>query len=313
MVYEGRCPQTGAWLRLPRTLAAETAARALMTALSQSPDHGHEGKMYGILLAETAPGEVITLKGFSGQLNGQSTVEGWVPPIPGRAQIALAEAETLAHLDQITAAILHLQALPERQQLAQQQQAYGEKRRSLAALHRQHKQVRQQQRAFFKDTLQGKALAAALAELDRQSQQEGGQRRRLKQEQDQVLTPLQAQCDQADHQIRELKRQRKSRSRQLQTQMHEVYRLTNFAGASMTLQALRPQGLPTGTGDCAAPKLLHYAAIQGWQPLALAEFWWGPPKETNAPVGFMAPAAIAVSRLWGSCYREPPSRPAPQI
>ena len=36
-----------------------------------------------------------------------------------------------------------------------------------------------------------------------------------------------------------------------------------------------PQGLPTGTGECCAPKLLHYAATQGFKPLAMAEFWWG--------------------------------------
>ena len=36
-----------------------------------------------------------------------------------------------------------------------------------------------------------------------------------------------------------------------------------------------PAGIPTGTGDCCAPKLLHYAASQGLKPIAMAEFWWG--------------------------------------
>ena len=36
-----------------------------------------------------------------------------------------------------------------------------------------------------------------------------------------------------------------------------------------------PSGLPTGTGDCCAPKLLHYAATHNLKPLAMAEFWWG--------------------------------------
>jgi tRNA pseudouridine32 synthase/23S rRNA pseudouridine746 synthase len=35
--------------------------------------------------------------------------------------------------------------------------------------------------------------------------------------------------------------------------------------------------LPTGTGDCCAPKLLHYAATHHLKPLAMAEFWWGAP------------------------------------
>ena len=36
-----------------------------------------------------------------------------------------------------------------------------------------------------------------------------------------------------------------------------------------------PAGIPTGTGDCCAPKLLHYAATQQLKPIAMAEFWWG--------------------------------------
>ncbi len=57
--------------------------------------------------------------------------------------------------------------------------------------------------------------------------------------------------------------------------MHAVYSLTNFAGQSLSLQQLMPLGSPTGTGDCCAPKLLHYAAKNQLKPLAMAEFWWG--------------------------------------
>jgi tRNA pseudouridine32 synthase/23S rRNA pseudouridine746 synthase len=270
-----------------------------MAELETVPDYSQEGKMYGILLVTTAVGTPVTLKGFSGLLNGQSHLEGWVPPIPGRAQLALAEAETLADLDQITAEILTLQALPERQQLAQLQQIYGEKRRSLAALHQTQRQDRHRQRHHLNATLQGTSLKDALAELDRQSQQAGMHRRQLKQAQDAVLAPLQVICNQADDQIRALKRQRKSRSRQLQAQMHGVYHLTNFAGASMTLADLMPQGLPTGTGDCAAPKLLHYAATQGWQPQAMAEFWWGPPQGDKQPGQFYGPCRDRCQPIMG--------------
>jgi tRNA pseudouridine32 synthase/23S rRNA pseudouridine746 synthase len=31
----------------------------------------------------------------------------------------------------------------------------------------------------------------------------------------------------------------------------------------------------SGAGECAAPKLLHYAFKHGMKPLAIAEFWWG--------------------------------------
>ena len=74
----------------------------------------------------------------------------------------------------------------------------------------------------------------------------------------------------------ELKQRRKALSRQLQEQLHAAYSLTNFSGQSLSLQQLMPGGaMPTGTGDCCAPKLLHYAATHSLKPLAMAEFWWG--------------------------------------
>ncbi len=58
--------------------------------------------------------------------------------------------------------------------------------------------------------------------------------------------------------------------------MHAAYSLTNFSGQSLSLQQLIPGGaIPTGTGDCCAIKLLHYAATHYLKPLAMAEFWWG--------------------------------------
>ncbi|HEY9596461.1 MAG TPA: RluA family pseudouridine synthase, partial [Cyanophyceae cyanobacterium] len=93
--YEGYCPQTGELLRLPRTALAEAIAKGLMQHLANDPRYSHEGKMYGILIVELPNHEQRVLKAFSGLLNSQSIVEGWVPPIPGRDKVALEEARTL--------------------------------------------------------------------------------------------------------------------------------------------------------------------------------------------------------------------------
>ena len=274
--YQGRCPETGAEKRLPRTPQTEAIARRLMQMLATNPRHQREGKMYGVLLVTTPAGAFGVLKAFSGLLNGQSVWEGWVPPIPGREQVALAEAHTLEQLAQLKAQLITYQQLPERADYARLSQTYAERLQALATKHRERKQGRDQLRQTYPTTLHGEALATALNALVRQSQQDGLERRRLKRERDSVLAPLQAAIAQADQHLQSLKQQRKALSRQLQAQMHAVYSLTNFAGASTTLQDLVPTGLPTGTGDCAAPKLLHYAATHQLKPVALAEFWWGP-------------------------------------
>ncbi|MDX2228774.1 MAG: pseudouridine synthase [Leptolyngbyaceae cyanobacterium bins.349] len=276
--YEGRSPQTDEWLRLPRTPQAEAIARELMQVLAQDDQYNREGKMYGVLLVATPTGEPQVLKAFSGLLNGQSRVDGWVPSIPGRDSIALEEALTLSRLDAIKQEILALQHLPERSHLANLTQQFTEAVHQLTTHHHLRKNSRQQQRQTLHATLTGPTLAAALDQLNRQSQHDKSERRRLKQQYREQLQPLQQLIDQADCRIHTLKQQRKQLSRQLQTQMYQAYRLTNFAGTSLSLQQLMGNGgLPTGTGDCCAPKLLHYAAVHGLKPLALAEFWWGPP------------------------------------
>ena len=284
--YEGRCPRTGQALRLPRTAESEAIARDLMADLQSDPRHHREGKMYGVLLAQAASGETVVLRAFSGLLNGQDTVSGWVPPIPGRAQVALQETRTLATLAAIKKELLTLKALPARAELARLTQHYRQRLADLATVHRQRKGYRHHQRQHFTASLEELERPTVLADLDRQSQRDGMERRRLKQERDAAIAPLQTQVTDADQRIQTLKRQRKTLSRQLQQQMHAVYRLTNFAGESSPLSALSATGLPTGTGDCAAPKLIHAAAVQGLRPLALAEFWWGPAEGDKEPGQF---------------------------
>lgn len=75
----------------------------------------------------------------------------------------------------------------------------------------------------------------------------------------------------------ELKRKRKKMSQEHMKRIHSLYYLTNFRGERMPLVDIfcRGNGIPTGTGDCCAPKLLNYAAKHNLKPIGLAEFYWG--------------------------------------
>ncbi|MBW4425349.1 MAG: RluA family pseudouridine synthase [Nostoc desertorum CM1-VF14] len=273
--YEGRCLQSGGRLRLPRTSLSEAIAHGLMQQLANNNCYSREGKMYGILLVELPNGEQKILKAFSGLLNGCSVVEGWVPPIPGRDEVALEEARTLAQLDAIKQEIITLKQLTERQQYETLSDEFKQQLQTMSDRHRHCKQQRQEKRQQICNTLTPEALRIALEQLDEESRQMGIKRRQLKRQQNAVLQPLQQLIAATDARISELKQQRKELSRQLQAQMHATYSLTNFSGRSLSLQQLMPGGSPTGTGDCCAPKLLHYAATHNLKPLAMAEFWWG--------------------------------------
>ncbi|MTJ56055.1 RluA family pseudouridine synthase [Anabaena sp. UHCC 0253] len=273
--YEGKCPETGEVLRLPRTPLSEAIAYGLMQQIEQNQLYGSEGKMYGILLVELPNGEQRVIKAFSGLLNGNSIVEGWVSPISGREEVALLENQTLAELEAIKQQIISLQQVPER---GEYQALFAEYTLQLQAIKLQHdhsKLLREEQRRQFDQNLTEESLKIALAKLEAESRQQGIERRNIKRYQNGILQPLQETITTADKKISELKQQRKQLSRQLQKQMHAAYSLTNFYGKSLSLQQLLPKGTPTGTGECCAPKLLHYAATHGLKPLAMAEFWWG--------------------------------------
>jgi tRNA pseudouridine32 synthase/23S rRNA pseudouridine746 synthase len=277
--YEGICPYSGALLRLPRTLEVEAIAKDLMQELAQS--HGNqsrEGKMYGVLLTESATRERLVFRAFSGLLNGGSHIEGWVPPIAGREKVAIEESITLNKLAVIKQELIKLSEMPERIEYERKSQEYAAQLKVLRDCQQVSKQSRQGNRSQLLSSLIGGELEIALKDLEIESQREKMARRNFKRDRDQVLSPLQEAITAADAKMQVLKKQRRELSRTLQTQMHKAYVLTNFAGETRSLRELITEGaMPTGMGDCCAPKLLHYAATHNLIPLAMAEFWWGNP------------------------------------
>ncbi len=74
-----------------------------------------------------------------------------------------------------------------------------------------------------------------------------------------------------------LRKKRRLLSRSLMRDIHTLYTLQNFRGETATLAEVfyGDNGIPTGTGDCCAPKLLNFAARNKLRPLGISEFFWG--------------------------------------
>ena len=77
--------------------------------------------------------------------------------------------------------------------------------------------------------------------------------------------------------IHVLKKKRKQFSQKLMVDIHQLYNVHNFNNEHATLRHafLGNGGIPSGTGDCCAPKLLNYAAQRNLSPRSIAEFYWG--------------------------------------
>ncbi|WP_419785585.1 hypothetical protein [Pseudodesulfovibrio sp.] len=70
---------------------------------------------------------------------------------------------------------------------------------------------------------------------------------------------------------------RRGLSRALTKDIHALYLLPNFRRQLKPMvEVVGPdRGIPTGTGDCCAPKLIGYAARYGLVPLGISEFYLG--------------------------------------
>ncbi|MFN8609047.1 MAG: RluA family pseudouridine synthase [Vulcanimicrobiota bacterium] len=259
--YQGICPQTGQLLSLKRTAAAEAEAVRLMASLPELD----EGKMFGVLLSA----EGTVLKAFSGQWREQS---GWAPSIQTPAP-----SPVPAQLDQLKRELLELSG-----------DACFEK---LAALERNW----QRRLADFADQRRAARLRRAELrqsgggpELDLESQREGTAWRRLQAQSRAELGPLRAIAQGLRSRILEAKRRRRELSARYQKELHQQLDFCLSAGQNWSLASLFPQGPPSGTGECCAPKLLHQAARLGLTATGMAEFWWGPAGSGHLPGRFYA-------------------------
>ena len=75
----------------------------------------------------------------------------------------------------------------------------------------------------------------------------------------------------------QLARKRKRYSQELQKTLPSLYTLYNHRKQKRKLEDVfyGSQGIPGGTGECCAPKLLNHAARKKLKPISLAEFFWG--------------------------------------
>jgi tRNA pseudouridine32 synthase/23S rRNA pseudouridine746 synthase len=221
---------------------AQAAAQALMAELPALD----EGKMYGVLVATS--GEV--LRAFSAGVDAP----GFSPHVfDARARAEIEPAADLA----VKALTARLPSLDEREAAVREIET---ERAALRAVHLERRKARHQQ--------------PRTPELDDESRADGRARKDFEQRAEARLAAFVP----VTRRYQAVERLRRIVSREAMRRIHDTYVLRNARGEETTLRALfAPAEPPWGAGECAAVKLLSDALRRGLEPLALAEFWWGPP------------------------------------
>ena len=270
-------------------LAAQQLQRHLTVQQAWHHDFGIDGnpegtgKMFGVLLVQSPEGEIGYFSAFSGKIADQNLLPSFVPPVFDMLAEESFFRTDLAAITQLNQAVKTEQSNPElsqlKQALSQLEHGYAEAEQEQRDAIIKGRAKRKEQRKQGEANLDASQLDALLVELSKQSVAEKNVLKYLKLEWEEKIAGVSSQLNELTTSLNALKEKRKQLSNALQNKLFEQYRFLNIRAEERSLKSIFAPTTspvpPAGAGECAAPKLLHYAFKHGFKPLALAEFWWG--------------------------------------
>ncbi len=236
----------------------------------------NEGKMFGVLIVKSTTGKIGFLAAFSGNIMHHNNYEYFVPPIYDLLNPSGFFVEEEANISEINSRIKNLESTPRYVRATALHREIALRMGSQLNDAKLKYNKDKQQRAIIRKSTSDSYV---LKEMERISQFQKAEIKRLKQKWQKRLDAVCSILNQYTQNINGLKKERQSRSKALQLRLFDQFRVLNALGEEKALPQLfacTPQGVPpAGAGECAAPKLLQYAYLNGMKPIAMAEFWWG--------------------------------------
>ncbi|MDP2562242.1 RluA family pseudouridine synthase [Psychrobium sp. 1_MG-2023] len=269
-------------------VAVKQLQQHLQTQQQWQHDFNTTGKMFGVLIVRNSHGELGFLSAYSGKVANSNSLPYFVPPVFNMLDETCFFIDDTNEINTINQQVKAANANPDlallTAKLAEQNKQYQQALDSHRQLMTDNRAQRKAQRQQAEHTLLNQSITAAqfdtlLKQLGQQSVNDKNQLRDLKLHWQRVTAETEQQLNGLAQQLASLKEQRKEKSAQLQQKLFAQYRFLNIKGELRDLNDIfsdTPVKIPpAGAGECAAPKLLHYAFANNMQPLAMAEFWWG--------------------------------------
>ena len=281
----------------PHPLAL-VAAKELQDYLSVQTDFTHDfgidgvgvGKMFGVLIVRNAENELGYIQAFSGMMSSQTVVNGFAPPLYDILDPESYFQKKTRVLALLTEAIQSLQIDPSRQSMKTQYELietnYYQKFKEQKAKHKSDKRARKLIREEKQNNIPEEEYKFLLTHHKQESLNAQFLLQSYGEYIDQELALAKVKYLTSSIKLDALKQKRKSKSNALQQWLFDQYNFLNIYGEKRNvIDIFRNRVVdvpPSGTGDCAAPKMLQYAFSNGLNPVAMAEFWWG--KSPNSEV-----------------------------
>jgi tRNA pseudouridine32 synthase/23S rRNA pseudouridine746 synthase len=266
------------------------AAKELQSYLETQTDFEHNfglkeeqkglviGKMFGVLVCQNQEGELGYLWAFSGKLAGVNHLPHFVPTIFDmlhedgffrREEEVLnainRQIEILENSDELQSKKNKLETTKKEATLDIQNQKDKIKRLKIE---------RDEKRISFTN-LSSSEIEQLEVELSEESKKESILLKKMTKYWNFEIEKAQNQVNLVLDEINQLKEERRLKSGALQQKLFAEYSFLNLLGERKSIGEIFNNNPPAGAGECAAPKLLHYAFEHNLKPIAMAEFWWG--------------------------------------
>lgn len=236
------------------------------------------GKMFGVLVCQNQEGELGYLWAFSGKLAGVNHLPYFVPTIFDMLHEDGFFRKEEEVLNAINRKIEILENSDELQNKINQLDAT--KIEALTDIQNQKDKIkrlkleRDEKRNSF-SYLSISEIEQLELELSEESKKESILLKKMTKYWNFQIENAQKEVNLLLDEINQLKEARRMKSGALQQRLFAEYSFLNQFGERKSIGEIFNNNPPAGAGECAAPKLLHYAFEHQLKPIAMAEFWWG--------------------------------------
>jgi len=262
---------------------SKIAAKALQDYLETQTDFEHNfglndnqdglaiGKMFGVLVVQNSDGQLGYLWAFSGKLAERNHHPFFVPTV-----FDMLEENSFFKQEEVI-----LNNYNKKIELLENEESYLKAIQVLNDIKIQAEKEIQAQKEKIKlgkkhrAEIRKNSPEADTEQLNKESQEEGILLKKMTLYWNHHIAAAEENVADFITTINQLKEERRQKSAQLQQQLFEQYAFLNQYQELKSLGAIFNGNPPAGAGECAAPKLLHYAFQNDLKPIAMAEFWWG--------------------------------------
>ncbi|MFI3322191.1 MAG: pseudouridine synthase [Rikenellaceae bacterium] len=258
-----------------------------------------QGKMFGVLVAESKEGEIGYFAAFSATLDGKNHHQFFVPPVFDMLEDGGYFRENERLISAINSQILEIENSEE----------YIKRAKNLAEIKEfavQQISEKRQKNKLLKSEREKLRKSSNLTEeqrnrLIRESQFQKAELKRVEKEFSTKINESEALFRELTDRVENLKNERKNSSYELQKWIFSQFKMVNGRGEERDLNQIfyeiSVNFPPAGAGECAAPKLLNFALKNGFKPIAMGEFWWG-----ESPKGEIRHHLNFYGACRGKCY-----------